>query len=171
MDAINQLRLAAYARAHEFAVINIDPLKWQGPREDSITLCYIVDGRIVASMQGDIVNTNQKAKEVLGRYPTTGLIYPALILSKAATEGQHENKGINFAIRREFFRLAKSLDVKCIAGALYNDALRMKSMAALGYEFFDFYEWDGVLQAKKSAKPLLAVISRENFLAALANRN
>jgi hypothetical protein len=134
-EAINRLRVAEYRHSDEFTLVRDTAILWDGNVAESVILAAW-DGRsCVATMQAQVAQDEARAAEILG-VSLAGLpgAYPALVLTRAATDRGYRRSGLNSVLRYHLLFAAEA--VRSVIGVVYEGAPRCNVLCRIGYEFF-----------------------------------
>jgi hypothetical protein len=136
-DAIGELRMREYESAGGFT-LNLETLAWRASDDDSFVLVARCDGRIVATMRGELIDDmgllERKLECPWDFAPPPAM--PALLLSRAATSTTHRASGLNLILRHWFLQFAVARDVGSVIGTFVAGSPRENSLRAMGYRFF-----------------------------------
>ena len=161
-DEIDRLRITEYNRSDDFLLLYPDNLLWSVNDEDKVLVAWNGDGHAVATMRAETVKNIQEAQNNLECTVPEEIVYPAVILNRAATHEQYRHLGLNQAIRYHFLKAALRADIQTTLGPVYLGASRTKFMKQLGYRFMEPGKtWQKKLQIHKPR--LLAMLERDRI--------
>jgi hypothetical protein len=125
--AINRLRLAEYRRAPEFTLVNEAAVLWVGAGAGRVVLSAWEGPSCVATMQTEAADDEAQAAAILGvSLPPLGDAYPALVLTRAATDQEYRRSGLNSALRYHI-SLGGVRSAKCDWGRLRRGAAEQRA--------------------------------------------
>jgi hypothetical protein len=144
-DELVALRRRCYALSKSFEWFDERALDWSVDDAASVVLGVLdADGALVSSVRATIRH-DRDAVEAMLMYSTRTVParFPALIGARSATSPEHARHGLAGVMRRTVVSQAYRLGLASITGVVYDDAPRVRSMLAQGYEFYDPPEhWD-----------------------------
>jgi hypothetical protein len=134
---IVRLRLAAYSESREFRLLKPECLEWSRVDDEEVVLAaFTASGEVVSTTRGGIVRGAREAAEHLGCSVNLAQHhFPALLLSRGATERQAGQAGLHSALRYYFLRSILHSSVCSALGMVYFSAPRTNLMRDIGYEF------------------------------------
>ncbi|MBS0558890.1 MAG: hypothetical protein JSR21_02440 [Proteobacteria bacterium] len=166
--AINALLLAQYQAAREFRLLRPDMLAWDGRTgAGGVAAGWTRDGRLVATMRAALAPSAAAAAEAMGlSVDLPAGFFPAVILSRAATDPALGRSGINSLLRWHLLRAAAAEGARAALGLVYEGAPRLSVMARIGYRTAPPARvWDPEVEPLRP--PLLAWLPPEVFPVAL----
>ena len=166
--AIGALLLAQYRAAKEFRLLRPDLLAWDGRAgAGGVAAGWTDDGRLVATMRASIAPDADAAAAAMGlSVDLPDACFPAVILSRAATDPALARSGINSLLRWHLLRAAAAQGARAALGLVYEGAPRLSVMARIGYRTAPPARiWDPEVEPLRP--PLLAWLPPEVFPAAI----
>lgn len=155
-DELARLRRRCYRASTSFSWFDESVLEWTPVDASSVVIGSLDgDGALVATVRASC-RPDRAAVEALLGYSTERVPprHPALVGGRSATDAQHARQGLAAAMRWVIVRQALRLDMASITGVVYDDAPRVRSMQAQGYEFYEApRQWDA--EARLRAKPIV----------------
>ncbi len=163
------LRKRCYGLSKSFEWFDERALDWSADDAVSVVLGVLdADGVLVSSVRATI-RRDRDAVESMLMYSTRGVParFPALIGARSATEPAHARHGLAGVMRWVIVSQARRLRLGSITGVVYDDAPRVRSMLAQGYEFYDPPQhWDR--EARLRARPIIISMPAANYAQSLA---
>ena len=134
---IVRLRVAAYSEAREFRLLKPDCLAWSHVDDKEVVLAaFSASGEVVSTTRGGIVRGAYEAAEHFGcSVDLAAHHFPALLLSRGATERHAAQVGLHSALRYYFLRSILNSSICSALGMVYFSAPRTNIMREIGYEF------------------------------------
>jgi hypothetical protein len=134
---IVRLRLAAYGESREFRLLKPECLEWSRVDDEEVVLAaFTASGEAVSTTRGGIVRGAREAAEHLGcSVNLAAHHFPALLLSRGATERRAGQAGLHSALRYYFLRSILNSSICSALGMVYLSAPRTNLMREIGYEF------------------------------------
>lgn len=135
---IDALRVQEYAKASGFAV-DLSTLQWKGSDDESFVMAAAIDGRIVSTMRGELIDDPallERKLECPWDFPMR-LDFPVLLLSRAATLSSHRAEGLNLVLRYWFLRFAGFHGISAVIGTFVSGSPRENTLREMGYRFFE----------------------------------
>jgi hypothetical protein len=160
-EAINRLRVEEYRRAPEFTLLNEAALLWDGADAGRVVLSAWEGLSCVATMQAEVADDAAQAATILGvSLPPLADVYPALVLTRAATDREYSQSGLNSALRRHALSAASAL--RSAIGVVYEGAPRSNVLKRIGYELLPLTDaWTAALHPIRPGQ--LAVLHGQRF--------
>lgn len=165
-EAVYAVRMEAYRSSKQFKVLNFSSLEWNQIDDRAIVLGAFSEGKLVASLRAEIINSREVAEDKL-KYvlPVDLPFYPTLLLGRGATMRAYRNYGFNSILRYYFLGLAIDFPFQSFIGSVFEKAPRIGLMRDLGYRFTIPHEvWDEEIKAL--TREYFVYIQRNNFLPA-----
>ena len=127
---IVRLRLAAYGESREFRLLKPECLEWSRVDDEEVVLAaFTASGEAVSTTRGGIVRGAREAAEHLGcSVNLAAHHFPALLLSRGATERRAGQAGLHSALRYYFLRSILNSSICSALGMVYLSAPRTKLM-------------------------------------------
>lgn len=154
-DAIGRLRQEAFLSSPDFHMSDNDwaknHLSW-GTEDDCSVVLGVWDGtELLATMRAEIVADKNAADLIFDGASTPGnhTEWPAIMLSRAATQAGYRKSGLNALMRMHFIAAAHRSGIRRLYGYVVQGAARTKLMSELGYEFEARADEDPVCPSKK----------------------
>jgi hypothetical protein len=163
------LRKCCYALSKSFEWFDERALEWSADDAASVVLGVLDAGGALVSSVRATIRRDRDAVESMLMYSTRGVParFPAMIGARSATEPAHARHGLAGVMRRVIVSQARRLGLASITGVVYDDAPRVRSMLAQGYEFYDPPQhWDR--EARLRARPIIISMPAANYALALA---
>lgn len=169
-SGVEAVRRAAYRRATEFDWRDDALLAW-GPADDESTVIALWDaqGRALSTVRATLFAGIAQAEQFL-EYSLAGMevATPVMVLSRAATEPEVSRQGLNSVVRYAYLAAAALAPVECVVTLVYDGGPRLRSMREAGFDLVEPRAgWD--TEAVARTRPLMAVLPRRRFEAALRN--
>ena len=136
-EALFQLRKKAYAQAKGFS-LDLERLRWNTSDDQSYILGIFQDQQLISTMRAEVIEQKtvlEKKLECPWNFPVK-MDGPVLLLSRAATEKAHANKGLNLLLRGIFLEMAKTYQLSHLIGTFVPNSPREESLRKMGYQFF-----------------------------------
>lgn len=136
-DAANifALRLVEYQRnTKDIEWIHADQLKWDGLDErGKVFVVWDSNGNPISTMATIIILTKEDAEYILEVTIPENVLYPALLLRRAATAVEYQYLGLNTLLRYYIFKSCLQSEIKTVIGAIYKNAPRSNTLSKIGY--------------------------------------
>jgi len=134
--AIAALLESQYAQSDEVSLRNEHKIRWTNASDSDVILVVVILGRIVSTMRGTVVATSVDAEGILQRpLDSANVNFPALVLSRAATQASARRNGYSSLLRYCFIRACVDTSIKTVIGAMNSTAPRIPDMKRMGYRF------------------------------------
>ncbi len=135
---VNALRKTEYAKAKGFSVQD-SGIFWNTSDDQAIVLGAWEADKLIATMRMEILEEQALVEKKI-ECPwdfAVALRFPALILSRAATDSSYRGTGINTLLRKHCFEIAKERGVKQAIGTFVAGSARTRTLEKMGYQFFE----------------------------------
>jgi hypothetical protein len=161
------LRRDAYLGASEFRALTPEAYAWTESDRRGVVLAVWDDSGAALSTMSGIVATGRAAAEVdfeCTISDDSGL-FPALLLSRAATRADQRARGFNSLLRCYFIEAALRAGLASTLSIFFQGAPRLPLLRRLGYEFtvLPGVTWESV---RPHDSPLIGCLRRERMAAA-----
>ena len=169
-DTITALRVETYSGATEFKLLRPDLLGWNSASHDHIVQAgWDGDGSLVSTFQGIVANSAVEAEQILGvSVELDASCFPTFITGRAATRRSHARSGFNSVMRWHFLRATMAARFPSTLGLAYGGAPRLKTMFAMGYNFFcPERVWDP--EVEPLAPPIVVFLHAKKHQSALTS--
>lgn len=132
-EKITQFRIDQYKTAKEFEILDLDALSEQ---RGKIYLAEL-DDRIISTMQQEIISSVMTATILTHTIiPTNFSHFDTMYLSKAGTQKEYRNTGLNSYLRLLSIKEALTTNtINSLIGIAYENAPRLHILEKLGYIF------------------------------------
>jgi hypothetical protein len=163
------LRKQCYRLSTSFSWFDEAALEWTAV-DDASVVVGVFDGQagLVATVRASI-RADRPSVEAILAYATHNVPdrFPALVGSRSATNPAFTRHGLAAAMRWVLVGHAMRLRLGSITGVVYDDAPRVRSMLAQGYEFYTPpHHWDA--EATLVANPIIISMPASAFAQAKA---
>ncbi len=162
------LRKRCYALSKSFEWFDERALGWSADDAASVVLGVLEANDVLVASVRATIRRDRDAVEGMLMYSTSGVParFPALIGARSATEPAHARHGLAGVMRWVIVSQACRLRLASITGVVYDDAPRVRSMLAQGYEFYDPPQhWDR--EARLRARPIIISMPAANYARSL----
>lgn len=137
-NEINELRISEYSRAdNNFTLTDSQKLMWSNEDDEAIVLSvWNENGRVLSTMRGREVASREELAYFQGcEIPDEMDMFPALALTRAATNNEYKNVGFHSTLRYCFIQYAFLHNYEALFGSLFANAPQLRSMERIGYRF------------------------------------
>ena len=168
-DELVALRKRCYALSKSFEWFDERALEWSEDDAASVVLGVLDAGGALVSTVRSTIRRDRDEVESMLMYSTHGVParFPALVGARSATEPTHARHGLAGVMRWVIVSQARRLKMASITAVVYDDAPRVRSMLAQGYEFHDPpRHWDR--EARLRARPIIISMPAANYAQSLA---
>jgi hypothetical protein len=167
-QAVVQLRRDAYRGATEFRWHGPATLAWSTADDEGLVLGLWSGPALLSTLRLSVFTRAATAERFLEHaLAGVGALWPALVLSRAATAPGHGRHGLMAMLRWAYLHALPEGHLRSVLAVVYEDAPRLRSMQSVGYTFtVPGTSWDSEASALKP--PLIAHLGAASWPAARA---